>query len=110
MEYIYTQVNEELKISSDREAAIIREKLLSIESLTAVYRNETERVLSEEHTIDRSEKDNLAVSKDGVLYSKQDLGAPPLSTLALPRRKIGRRCINLLTLILLWNKSKITAI
>jgi len=74
MEYIYTQVNEELKISSEREAAIIREKLLSIESLTAVYQNETERVLSEEHTIDRSEKDNLAVSEDGVLYSKQDLG------------------------------------
>lgn len=74
MEYIYTQVNEELKLSSDREAAIIREKLLSIESLTTVYRNETERVLSEEHTIDRSEKDNLAVSKDGVLYSRQDLG------------------------------------
>ncbi|MDV6249670.1 ATP-binding protein [Vibrio sp. EA2] len=74
MEYIYTQVNEELKISSEREAAIIREKLLSIESLTTVYRNETERVLSEEHTIDRSEKDNLSVSEDGVLYSKQDLG------------------------------------
>lgn len=74
MEYIYTKVNEELKISSEREAAIIREKLLSIESLTAVYQNETERVLSEEHTIDRSEKDNLAVSEDGVLYSKQDLG------------------------------------
>ncbi|WMN89798.1 hypothetical protein NI382_16980 [Vibrio parahaemolyticus] len=45
MEYIYTQVNEELKISSDREAAIIREKLLSIESLTNVYRNETETCL-----------------------------------------------------------------
>lgn len=74
MVFIYTQVNEELKISSEREAAIVREKLLSIESLTTVYQNETERVLSEEHTIDRSEKDNLAVSEDGVLYSKQDLG------------------------------------
>ena len=74
MEYIYTQVNEELKISSDREAAIIREKLLSIESLTTVYRNETERVLSETDTVDRSEKSNLAVSEEGVLYSKQDLG------------------------------------
>ncbi|MBR9872954.1 MAG: histidine kinase [Vibrionaceae bacterium] len=74
MEYIYTQVNDELKISSEREAAIIREKLLSIESLTALYSNETERVLSEEHTIDRSEKVNLAVSEDGVLYSKEDLG------------------------------------
>jgi signal transduction histidine kinase len=74
MEYIYTQVNEELKISSDREAAIIREKLLSIESLTTVYRNETERVLSETDIMDRSEKSNLAVSEDGVMYSKEDLG------------------------------------
>ncbi|MBR9786661.1 MAG: histidine kinase [Vibrionaceae bacterium] len=74
MEYIYTQVNDELKISSDREAAIIREKLLSVESLTALYRNETERVLSETDIIDRSEKPNLALSEDGVLYSKKDLG------------------------------------
>lgn len=74
MEYIYTQVNEALKISSDREAAIIREKLLSIESLTTIYQNETERVLSETDTVDRSEKSNLAVSEEGVLYSKQDLG------------------------------------
>ncbi|KOO04155.1 ATP-binding protein [Vibrio nereis] len=74
MEYIYTQVNDELRISSDREAAIIREKLLSIENLTTLYRNETARVLSEPDIIDRSEKPNLAVSEDGVLYSKQDLG------------------------------------
>ncbi|WP_417877010.1 ATP-binding protein [Vibrio sp.] len=74
MEYIYTQVNEELKISSEREAAVIREKLLSIETLTTIYRSETERVLSETDTIDRSEKPNLAVSEDGVLYSKEDLG------------------------------------
>lgn len=74
MAYIYTQVNEELKISSERESNIIREKLLSIESLTTLYRNETERVLSGNDVIDASESSNLAVSEDGVIYSKNDLG------------------------------------
>ena len=50
MEYIYTKVNEELKISSEREAAIIREKLLSIENLNGRIPKQKQNVFYQKNT------------------------------------------------------------
>ncbi len=74
MQYIRTQVDEELKISALRESGVIREKLKSVAGMTMLYRNETARVLQEPLSNSTEEQANLAVSESGVMYSKQNLG------------------------------------
>ncbi len=74
MSYIYTQANAELKNSAQREASIIREKLISISNLTQLYKNEVERVFADDIDFNQKEDANLALSDSGVLYSKEDLG------------------------------------
>ncbi len=74
MSYIYTQANAELKNSAEREASIIREKLISISNLTNLYKNETERVFADDIDFNQKEDTNLVLSDNGVLYSKEDLG------------------------------------
>ena len=75
MNYIYKEANSELLSSANREASVIKEKLLSISRVTALYRNEVTRVLSEtENNKNIIESNNLALSENGVLYSRNDLG------------------------------------
>lgn len=74
MNYIYKQVNSELKISAQRESTIVSEKLSSISRLTELYKKETERVLSADHDMKSKEASNLILDKSGVLYSKENLG------------------------------------
>lgn len=74
MRYINEQVNNELKLSSQRETEIIGEKLKNIASLTALYRHETERIFATPVGEIDTEKANLQLSESGVLYSLRDEG------------------------------------
>lgn len=74
MKYIQSQVNSELNISTSMESNIVRERVLSFVRLAEIYRNETERVLSEELDDKNTFDSNLVISESGVLYSKYDDG------------------------------------
>ncbi|WP_052074462.1 sensor histidine kinase [Shewanella mangrovi] len=87
MQYIYQQVNNELQISSTREAKIIGEQLENIGKLTNLYRREAERVLAHRLSANPSEAANLALSDAGVLYSRQDLGGASSYYSALTQHK-----------------------
>jgi len=74
MSFIRSQVNSELNISTVMESDIVRERILSISRLANIYRNETERVLSEDIQQQALNDSNLAISDSGVLYSKKNNG------------------------------------
>lgn len=74
MSFIRSQVNSELNISAEMESDSVRERILSISRLANIYRNETERVLSEDIKQKELNNLNLAMSDNGVLYSKSDNG------------------------------------
>ncbi|MBD0785544.1 histidine kinase [Vibrio sp. Y2-5] len=74
MDYIHSQVNNELYITSSIESDLVRERISSVSRLAEIYRNETQRVLAEELRPDEVDMSNLAFSDNGVLYTKQDHG------------------------------------
>lgn len=73
--YIYQQADKELQLSAQRESEVIREQLLAVSRQTAIYRAETQRVLTAQHrTVPQFDTSNYAVSPEGVYYSKKDIG------------------------------------
>ena len=74
MTYIYQQVNSELKISAQREANVIGKQMEGIKQIAELYRGETTRALAQPLLSNPAERANLALSEDGMLYSKQNLG------------------------------------
>ncbi|WP_165311502.1 sensor histidine kinase [Vibrio ziniensis] len=74
MNYIRSQVDNELNIASTMESDLVRERINAISRLAEIYRKETERVLTEKLDIEDVDMSNLAFSDNGVLYSKEDRG------------------------------------
>lgn len=74
MDYIRSQVDNELNIATTMESDLVRERINAISRLAQIYRNETERVLSEKLDADDVDMSNLAFSDSGVLYTKEDRG------------------------------------
>ena len=75
MDYLYQKADNELQISALRESGIIREQVLAVSRQTAIYRAETQRVLTEAHYfVSEAEKSNHAVSPQGVFHSVKDTG------------------------------------
>ncbi|EKO3426798.1 histidine kinase [Vibrio fluvialis] len=98
MSYINRQVNTELERSSKRETEIIGEKLKNIASLTALYSHETERALASPVSEIDTEKANIQLSDNGVLYSLRDEGGAASYYSGLTKNKQMEKVYQLATL------------
>ncbi|WP_238787273.1 sensor histidine kinase [Vibrio fluvialis] len=98
MSYINRQVNTELERSSKRETEIIGEKLKNIASLTALYSHETERVFASPVSEIDTEKANIQLSDNGVLYSLRDEGGAASYYSGLTKNKQMEKVYQLATL------------
>ncbi|MBY8111752.1 histidine kinase [Vibrio fluvialis] len=98
MSYINRQVNTELERSSKRETEIIGEKLKNIASLTALYSHETERAFASPVSEIDTEKANIQLSDNGVLYSLRDEGGAASYYSGLTKNKQMEKVYQLATL------------
>lgn len=75
MAYLYQKADSELQIVTQQAAEVIHEQLLSVSRQVEIYRNEVQRVLSNDRfLISDTEKANYAVMPNGVFYSVKDIG------------------------------------
>lgn len=74
MNYIRSQVDNELDFATAMESDVVRERINSISRLAEIYKNETQRVLAEELDTDNLDMSNLSLSDNGVLHTKEDKG------------------------------------